>query len=123
MEKRWWGTAGACASSSASSIPPIPDDAITGLAGSAMVFDYEGHTAPDKLQAIAYPLGPNQRRASQEGEELRGTVLPIRRSGKQTEISARLATGEYAIRVATNVLGSGSVVTGEASYGFRIVVR
>jgi hypothetical protein len=122
VEKRWLGPTGACASA-ASEVPPVPAAPIAGTAGTPMEFALGGKNPPTELQVIAYPFEATERDDDLGREEPRRIFLPARRSQDGGVIRADLPPGEYAVRVAVTVAGDGKVLTGEASYGFHVVVE
>lgn len=121
VEKSWLGPAGACASA-ASEVPPVPAAPIAGTAGTPMEFALGGKNPPTELQVIAYPFEATER-DDLGREEPRRIFLPVRRSKDGGVIRADLPPGEYALRVAVTVDRDGKVLTGEASYGFHVVVE
>lgn len=123
LEKRWWGTAGTCTSSTASKPPDVPEDKLVVSSGSTMVFNYGGDTALAEIQAVAYVLGKNESSIQETRKEQSQIPLHAVQLGKRTEMTAELPPGEYNIQVNVTVSEeSSSVLIGEASYGFHVEV-
>jgi len=86
-----------------------------------MTFTYEGRKL-DSADVVAYRIGPRN-----QPEELgrsillipagKGTELPARQSGNQTQITAELPVDKYVVNVFV------TMPQGDASYGFLIAVE